>query len=173
MDREELFAEYQRLVRPCVRAVRRGAEHDPEVMQHALIGLWEACRAWDGKRSFSAFARVCIRHNVLDCLRAQSRRASRTGAGQLTVQERREFQERQEFQERREFQERQGRCALRELIRRATPARSRERRVLFSLLAGKSKDSIARRLGVSRRTVQRLAVRGWALVEAAKEEQEG
>ena len=60
MERQEqdaMINAYAWLVRAC--AVRLGAQNDDDALQCGLIGLWEACRAWDGKRSFVPMARRC------------------------------------------------------------------------------------------------------------------
>ena len=49
---------------------------------------------------------------------------------------------------------------------------SRELAVLRGLLSGKSKAQLARKLGVSKRTVQRLAVRAWRLTKAELDKEE-
>ena len=73
LEQDAMIRKYDYLVRAC--AARLGVHNDDDALQCGLIGLWEACRAWDGKRSFAPMARRCITHNIIDCLRAQKQDA--------------------------------------------------------------------------------------------------
>ena len=158
MDRNQMMEQYGHLVKAVIRKTAPEALRDEDAVQSARIGLWEACAQWDGRRSFIPFARLCIRHNLIDYLRGR-----REGGEQLP----------DDPEECAVWMDEPSREELAGYIRAALPARSMERRVLLSLLAGKQKDAIAKRLGVTRRTVQRYAVKGWERVRAYKESQEG
>lgn len=110
---------------------------------------------WDGQRPFIPFARQCIRHNIIDCLR------TRRPEEPLPV--------RDGGYEDPRIAALTGGSDLLPVIQALFPRRSRERRVLMSLLAGKSKRSIAERLGCSPRTVDRVGKRAWAQICAERE----
>ena len=157
-DTERMMERYGHLVKAVIRKSAPGSITDDDAVQCARIGLWEACVQWDGKRSFVPFARSCIRHNLIDYLRGR-----REGGEQLP----------DDPEDCAVWMDEPSREELAWYIRAALPARSLERRVLLSMLAGKHKDAIAKRLGVTRRTVQRCAVKGWERVRAYKESREG
>ena len=48
LEQDAMIRKYDYLVRAC--AARLGVHNDDDALQCGLIGLWEACRAWDGKR---------------------------------------------------------------------------------------------------------------------------
>ena len=158
MDVNGMMERYGHLVRAVIRRTAPWAMADEDAVQCARIGLWEACAQWDGRRSFVPFARSCIRNNLIDYLRGK-----------------REWGEPlpDDPEECAVWMDEPSKEELAGYIRAALPARSPERRVLLSLLAGKQKDAIAKRLGVTRRTVQRYAVKGWERVRAYKESREG
>lgn len=110
---------------------------------------------WDGQRPFVPFARQCIRHNIIDCLR--TRRREKALSECTGVREDPHIVSITESSD------------LLPIIKSLFPRRSRERRVLMSLLAGKSKRSIAERLGCSPRTVDRVGKRAWAQICAERE----
>src|SRR4051794_41884274 len=56
----ELARRYQPLLMAAAHAKPEGGEVD-DVRQHALIGLFVACRATDGQRSFAGIAKVNVR----------------------------------------------------------------------------------------------------------------
>lgn len=58
---------------------------------------------------------------------------------------------------------------LEKRIRSAFARRSREYIVLHSLLRGKTKEQIADKLGVSKRTIDRIAKKAWAELQKEKE----
>src|SRR3954454_24496638 len=68
----ELARRYQPLLMAAAHAKPEGGEVD-DVRQHALIGLFVACRATDGQRSFAGIAKVNVRWEV-----ARARRDSAT-----------------------------------------------------------------------------------------------
>lgn len=152
MDRmDNLLEQHAPLVKKTAWSVSSAAARDEDALQQGLIGLWEAAKLWDGTRPFEPLARRCIRNNIIDYLRRKKEDpeelpedlAAPEEVDDETVQE------------------------LRARICRLFPRRSRERKILLSLLAGKEKSDIAARLGVSRSTVQRTARRAW---ERMKEE---
>lgn len=152
MDRMDIILEqHAPLVKKTAWSVSSAAARDEDALQQGLIGLWEAAKLWDGTRPFEPLARRCIRNNIIDYLRRKKEDpeelpedlAAPEEVDDETVQE------------------------LRARICRLFPRRSRERKILLSLLAGKEKSDIAARLGVSRSTVQRTARRAW---ERMKEE---
>ena len=155
---EAMMTRYDGLVTACVRQLSPAHMRDDDAIQAGRLGLWEACLTWDRRRSFAPYARACIRHNVLDYLKGR-----RPDPDPIP----------DDWTEDEDTGDDLTASELAAIVRRFPAAHRRERQVLLLLLEGKGKTEIARRLGTSRRTVQRLAVRGWALVEAAKEEQGG
>jgi DNA-directed RNA polymerase specialized sigma24 family protein len=78
LEQDAMIRKYDYLVRAC--AARLGVHNDDDALQCGLIGLWEACRAWDGKRSFAPMARRCITHNIIDMpARPKARRTAPDG----------------------------------------------------------------------------------------------
>ena len=152
---DALLEQYARLVPETARQISARAAGDPDALQCGMIGLWEACMEWDGQRHFVPFARQCIRHNIIDCLR------TRRPEEPLPV--------RDGGYEDPRIAALTGGSDLLPVIQALFPRRSRERRVLMSLLAGKSKRSIAERLGCSPRTVDRVGKRAWAQICAERE----
>ncbi|AEJ44346.1 sigma-70 family RNA polymerase sigma factor [Alicyclobacillus acidocaldarius] len=49
-----------------------GAERD-DVMQHALIGFWKAVRGYDGQTPFLAFAKMCVKRELVTVLKMARR----------------------------------------------------------------------------------------------------
>lgn len=151
-DLDLLLESHEGLVREV--AFRLGREHDDDALQHGRIGLWEAAKAWDGVRPFEPLARRCIRNNIIDYARRKVPKEDELTddlAGEQPPDEE----------------------STEELLKRICaifPRRSRERKVLVSMLHGKDKKAIARRLGVSERTVDRAARR--AMERLNKEKQE-
>lgn len=152
-DVDSIMEKYQHLVKRTAWSVSSAAAHDEDALQHGLIGLWEAAKKWDGKRAFEPLARRCIRNNIIDYLRSKREScdelpddiaAPEADWDEETVQE------------------------LKDRVCRLFPRRSRERKVLLSLIAGKDKDHIAARLGVSRSTVHRTAKAAWAKLDEEK-----
>jgi RNA polymerase sigma factor (sigma-70 family) len=68
----ELARRYEPLLRKEARRIPEGQDRD-DARQEALIGLYEACRATDGKRSFAGMAKVNVRWRI-----SQSRRNAAT-----------------------------------------------------------------------------------------------
>lgn len=142
------------LVKRVAWSVSASAAHDEDALQHGLIGLWEAAKRWDGKRPFEPLARRCIRNNIIDYLRKKRVEEEELPDDLAAPEEPWDEESTQELRERI--------CSL-------FPHRSQERKILLSLLAGKKKDAIAARLGVSRSTVQHTARRAWEMVRKEKE----
>lgn len=156
MDRMDIILEqHAPLVKKTAWSLSSAAARDEDALQQGLIGLWEAAKLWDGTRPFEPLARRCIRNNIIDYLRRKKEDpeelpedlAAPEEVDDETVQE------------------------LRARICRLFPRRSRERKILLSLLAGKEKSDIAARLGVSRSTVQRTARRAWEVIEKEKQKE--
>lgn len=144
-DVDKLLEQYAPLVKQTAWTVSPGAAQDEDALQQGLIGLWEAALCWDGERPFAPLARRCIRNNIIDALRRRKEPAEALPEDLAAPA----------AEEAESVEELKGRiCAL-------FPRRSRERKILLSLLAGKKKEDIAARLGISRSTVQRTAKRAW------------
>lgn len=137
LEQDAMIRKYDYLVRAC--AARLGVHNDDDALQCGLIGLWEACRAWDGKRSFAPMAWRCITHNIIDCLRAQKQDARLPDGLPDDADEARRLDD-AEF-----WASARSQCTLREY-----------RTLDLILRHGLSKAAAARRMGCSRRTVQRL-----------------
>lgn len=150
MERQEqdaMINAYAWLVRAC--AVRLGAQNDDDALQCGLIGLWEACRAWDGKRSFVPMARRCITHNIIDCLRAQKQDAWLPDDLGGDEDEARRMDD-AEF-----WASARSQCTLREY-----------RTLDLILRHGLSKTAAAHRIGCSRRTLQRICLSAYRRMQA-------
>lgn len=143
------------LVKRVAWSVSASAAHDEDALQHGLIGLWEAAKRWDGKRPFEPLARRCIRNNIIDYLRKKRVEEEELPDDLAAPEEPWDEESTQELRERI--------CSL-------FPRRSRERKVLLSLITGKDKSDIALRLGVSRSTVQRTAKAAWEKLEEQKKQ---
>lgn len=153
MDRmDNLLEQHAPLVKKTAWSVSSAAARDEDALQQGLIGLWEAAKLWDGTRPFEPLARRCIRNNIIDYLRRKKEDLEELPED-LSAPE--------------EMVDEETAGELKARICRLFPRRSRERKILLSLLAGKEKEDIATRLGVSRSTVQRTARRAW---ERMKEE---
>lgn len=139
-----------------VDAAVRGYPPDDDTYQAALIALWEAAEKWDKTHPFRPWARLVIRHRLID----HARRAGDRPSAELTDDIPAPDAERAE-----------DTGELRDRIRRAWSGRTRERRVLLLLVSGRPKEEIARRLGVSKRTVHRIARRGWDRVDEQKRQE--
>lgn len=150
---DKLLEQYAPLVKQTAWTVSPGAARDEDALQQGLIGLWEAALCWDGARPFAPLARRCIRNNIIDYLRGK-RMATEGLREELAAPAAEEAESAEELKER---------------ICRLFPRRSRERKILLSLLAGKKKADIALRLGISRSTVQRTARRAWEKLKKSKE----
>lgn len=149
----EVIAKNERLVREV--AYRLGFDLDDDAMQAGRIGLWEAARTWDGGRPFEPFARRCIRNNMIDYSRKRSPQEDEL-KDDVASEEPEEAESREELIAR---------------IRSVFPRRSREWKILYSLINGKSKSFIAQKLHVSERTVDRIAKRAAARLEQEKQGQ--
>lgn len=138
-DVSPILEQHERLVFEV--AYRLGAEENDDAIQSGRIGLWEAAKAWDGVRPFEPLARCCIRHNIIDYLR-KSRRQEDELTDDVPAEEIPDDETKEELVQR---------------VKSLFPRRSRERRVILSIINGKDKRSIAKRMGVSERTVDRIA----------------
>lgn len=156
-EQNKMMEEYIHLVHQVARRISAKATQDYDAIQSGMIGLWQACQKWDGKRPFAPFARLCIRSRIIDYLR--SNRSDDI------------FAEEKEGHEDPHITSITTSGDILPLICSIFPRRSRERRVLMSLLAGKKKRSIAKRLGCSVRTVDRISKRAWFRIQAEKERQ--
>lgn len=149
-EQSAMIQKYRHLIASCARSVHSDAEEDDDAMQCGMIGLWEACQRWDGVHAFVPFAIKCIRCNIIDYYRSKRE--------EDPLDENTPYEEqppnRQEDVER-----------IMQAARKVLKKRSREMAVLKSLLAGKKKEAIAKRLCISKRTVHRISVRAWMLVK--------
>lgn len=146
---------YRPLVDRVARSVSQNCVEDDDALQSGLIGLWEAAQRWDGNRPFEPLANTCIRHNIIDYLRRQPKPQ----------------EELKEDYAEAETEEADSKEDLEKRIRSAFARRSREYIVLHSLLRGKTKGQIADKLGVSKRTIDRIAKKAWAELQKEKEGQ--
>ena len=150
---ERLILQHRYMIKPAARVYGGRLADDPDLLQCGMIGLWRAAQEWDGKRPFRPLAKVCIRHAMVDHLRRMRRweetvdlsgEAERmAGAAWDTPDEQ----------------------ALDKAICEAYPAGSGERAVLRGLLSGRSKESIARRCGTTRKQVTVMAKEAWEKVD--------
>lgn len=147
----EIIEKNERLVREV--AYRLGKENDDDAIQQGRIGLWEAAKAWDGDRPFEPLARRCIRNNIIDYSRYKA-----TEEDELTEDVAAEEPADEESKE-----------ELLARIKDTFTRRSAEWKVLSSLLSGKTKKCIAQRLGVSERTVDRIARKAVETLERKKQ----
>lgn len=148
----EIIEKNEKLVREV--AYRLGKESDDDAIQQGRIGLWEAAKVWDGKRPFEPLARRCIRNNIIDYSRYKA-----PDEDELTEDVAAEEPVDEESKE-----------ELLSRIKNTFTRRSAEWKVLSSLLSGKTKKCIAKRLGVSERTVDRIAKKA---VETLKRKKQG
>ena len=155
-DIDSMLQRYQYLVQACAKGFGPAAQRDEDALQCGMIGLWEACRNWDGKRPFPPFARRCIKCNMIDYFR-RKKDLQYPMMEDLPVWDKDIGDDRAYLL-----------SVARAVLRRG----SRELAVLRGLLSGKSKAQLARKLGVSKRTVQRLAVRAWRLTKAELDKEE-
>lgn len=153
---DNLLDKYAPLVKKTAWSVSSAAARDEDALQQGLIGLWEAAKLWDGTRPFEPLARRCIRNNIIDYLRRKKEDLEELPED-LSAPE--------------EMVDEETAGELKARICRLFPRRSRERKILLSLLAGKGKSDIAARLGVSRSTVQRTARRAWEVIEKEKQKE--
>lgn len=140
---------------PLVKSIAASldAAQDDDAVQSGMIGLWEAAERWDGERPFRPLARKCIRCNIIDYIRGQRPDAQL----EYDVEADTSLSELMEDD-----------AYFHSLIRELFSRRSRERRCLELLIRGESKASIAARLGVSKRTVQRILVSAWDKLQKRK-----
>lgn len=72
---EELLHENLRLVNFVLRRYFPTLAQDEDLAQEGSIGLWKACMSYDGRGKFSTFAVLCIKCEILMCLRKRRRSA--------------------------------------------------------------------------------------------------
>lgn len=152
-ESDSMVERYRPLVDRVARSVSPNCAEDDDALQSGLIGLWEAAQRWDGNRPFEPLANTCIRHNIIDYLRRQPKPQ----------------EELKEDYAEAEAEEADSKEDLEKRIRSAFARRSREYIVLHSLLRGKTKEQIADKLGVSKRTIDRIAKKAWAELQKEKE----
>jgi RNA polymerase sigma factor (sigma-70 family) len=140
MNSDELILENLYLVNSVARKFGELA-NDDDVIQCGRIGLWQAAEKWDGKREFKSFAKVCIRHAIIDHLRGIQRWESPIDTfDEVGVEDE---------------------WDIVGAIRNTFKTGSREREILLGLLKGISKQDLADRFGISRRTVTAIARKAW------------
>lgn len=138
---EELIEQYKSLV----ETLATRFEPDEELIQVGMIALWEAAQKWDRAYPFKPWARTVIYHRMID--HARRKKPVEEELTDNVVAE--------------EVPEDETEEELRQRIGKTFPRRSREYKILCSLMAGKTKESIAHRLGVTRQTVDRIARQAW------------
>ena len=148
---EELIEQYKGLVDKLAARF----EPDEELIQVGMIALWEAAEKWDRAYPFQPWARTVIYHRMIDHTRRKKPEEEELTENVAAAEPGDETED-----------------ELRQRIGRALPRRSREYKVLCSLLSGKPKESIARRMGVTRQTVDRIARQAWSCLQAEKERRE-
>jgi RNA polymerase sigma factor (sigma-70 family) len=140
MDTEKLILEYLPLVNLIARDF--GAlGRDPDIIQCGRIGLWQAAEKWDGKRDFKPFAKVCIRHAIIDQLkRAQRWEPAVDIFDDVGVEDERD---------------------LVGAIKHRFRAGTQEREILLGLLRGVPKQDLADRFNTTRRGITKIARDAW------------
>lgn len=157
MDREkieEMIEENIGLVEQVARKHFPDRIDDQDLMQTGLIGLWEAAETWKGKSTFESFARVCIKHNMLDYVRAVRRYGP-------TIDPAEQEPEPDESAEHVMME----RVEISQRIKAAWPPNSRERLILTAIHNGATKQAIAACLGMDTYQVTRIAKRAWDKVK--------
>src|SRR3954452_18064854 len=76
----ELVCRYRRLLEAAVARVPEGGERE-DARQEALIGLYVACRATDGRRPFAGIAKLNVRWRVACANQYAARRKHRVLSG--------------------------------------------------------------------------------------------
>lgn len=140
MKIEQLIEENQDLVSRIAQSFGK-QRNDPDLLQCGLIGLWKAAKNWDGERAFRSFASVCIRNAMLDYLRKVKEWEQPMIPVDSPVVE--------------------GKEDLKHRIRCDFGTGTPESRILTGLLDGKAKAKIARELGLTVYTVDRIAKSSW------------
>lgn len=136
-----------------IRSLDVPRDDTEDLRQEGLMGLYKACHLFDPeKAAFSTFARVCMRSAVLDALR----RAAPVGEVPLVPKEEASLAaDPQKILVERERLER----ILSEMDRLLSPL---ERSILMERLRGADSSQIARRAGLTRRTVDNALFRARA-----------
>lgn len=165
MGRDEesaLVERYEQLVLQVARKHFPSRLPDDDLLQHGLIGLWEAAKSWDEIGSFESYAKTCIYHNMMDYVRA------------LTAKKRESAEELRESDAVCEYDYQDLDMEdLRAYIDQAWPAGSTENSVLTSLSENYDKRLTADELGLTVRQVTRTAKRAWRAVQSAREAIDG
>lgn len=136
-----------------VASVARRFHDDDDLFQVGMIALWEAAEKWDHVHPFRPWARRVVRNRMIDHVR-RKKPAEEELTDDVAATEDEEAPETEQ--------------ELRDRIKRSFPKRSRERRVLLLMVAGLDKDQIARRMQVSKRTVDRIAKGAYYQLEEEK-----
>lgn len=136
-----------------VASVARRFHDDDDLFQVGMIALWEAAEKWDHVHPFRPWARRVVRNRMIDHVR-RKKPAEEELTDDVAATEDEEAPETEQ--------------ELRERIKRSFPKRSRERRVLLLMVAGLDKGQIARRMQVSKRTVDRIAKGAYYQLEEEK-----
>lgn len=148
-DRNRLVEENAGLV----KLVQSKFPKDEELYQVGMIALWEAAQKWDGIHSFHPWAKRVIRHRMIDCMRRRRAREE-----ELNEERESDYQDMEDTRD-----------EIRRCVKEIFPRRSRERRVVLSLLSGKSKQQIAKRMGISVQTVRRISKRAYMEIKKRRE----
>jgi len=149
---ERLIVRYKGLVRKTARKNFPDRVKDQDLLQCGLIGLWEAAETWDAKKStFTTYATYCVKHNILDYLRSESKVP-------IPIQNMQEEVIDDEMVT-------LSRLDLLEKIKAAWLENSRERYILIALSSGVSMQAAAIALGVPLQTAKELAEKAWERIE--------
>ena len=157
MDRdavEALIQSHMDLVKQVASLCFSSYQEDQDLLQCGLIGLWEAAETWAGKGKFPAYARVCIKHNMLDYVRAVRHYGP-------TIDPEEQEPEPDESAEHVMME----RVEISQRIKAAWPPNSRERLILTAIHNGATKQAIAACLGMDTYQVTRIAKRAWDKVK--------
>ncbi len=134
-DVDKLIEEHRGVIPAVARKKFPSLYHDEDLLQCGMIGLWRAAEAWDGERPFLPFACACVSNAMRDYIRGLNRRPP---TDPLEVWD--------------APTEPDHSADLFTLF----PPGTTEHRVMSLLSAGENKAAIARRLGLSPRTVTRV-----------------
>ena len=135
-----------------VASVARRFKEDDDLFQIGMIALWEATEKWDHVHPFRPWAKRVIRHRMIDHMRRKAP----------------EEEELMDDVPAAETEIPESEAELRARIKKLFPKRSRGRRVLLLMVSGVEKEEIARRIQVSKRTVERIARKAYSQMQEEK-----
>lgn len=135
-----------------VKSAANQFSQDEDLYQIGMIALWEAAEKWDGVHPFRPWARLVVRNRMIDHVRRRKAQED-----ELT-----------EDMPAEEADDSETEAELRVRIKRTFKKRSRERRVLLLMVSGFTKEEIAGKMHLSKRTVDRIAKNSYYVLEAEK-----